>query len=102
MSADQAAAAMFGAGITLLVMAAAVVWAVAHVYQGAHAARLDRERRDAARARAYHRLSPDERRIWRTGEHPAAAAPPPGAVPFRGGEGASRDGAGSWRTAHAA
>lgn len=102
MSADQVAAAAIGAGIAFLIMAAAVVVAVAHVYQGAHAARLDAARRDAARCRRYHRLSPEERRIWRSGEHAAAApAAAAGAVPFRDGEGTSRDGAGTWRPIHA-
>jgi hypothetical protein len=96
------AAAALGAGIALLLAAAAVVIAVAYVYQGAHVAHDDR-RPDPARCRQYHRLSPEERRIWRSGEHAAAApAAAAGAVPFRGGEGASRDGTtGSWRPVHA-
>lgn len=74
MSADHIAAAALGAGTTLLVMGALMVIALAYVYQGAHAARLDAEH-DAERARNYHRLSPDERRIWRqTGGHPVVPA----------------------------
>lgn len=99
MSGEQIAAGMVGAGLALLLMAVLATVAVAYVYQGAHAARED-AKRDAARARQYHRLSPAERRIWRaSGEHPAVLLEE---TPFRPVEGTGRDGAGAWRRpAHA-
>jgi len=73
-SADQVAAAAVGAGTMLIMMGVLMVIALACVYQGAHAAH-DGPGRDRHRAVEYHRLSPDERKIWReTGGHPIIPA----------------------------